>query len=392
MPVVEKIGRRNCIPILYTRGTHYEVGFDVGRTFSGIIKSFLETSGPLNDTYLPLYETDAGRRVYDATLASVRENFPQYVEEIEGTADGAKVPFHKLFLLHMDDITPNVVHRKSAVEGTVGCSSVCCNQKNEVVLGHTEDALSEVLNHIYFVSAHIISDKPRGRWAIKEEKFTSLCYAGHLPGFTMSYNNHGLVYSINVVSAKTLSAGKTPRFFLTRALLGTRNLEEAQSVLRDRGVGAADGFSVNMTFLNQEGNRLFHNAEVGPNQEGNPESAVNILTCSQGEFLFHCNKYLRLDVPEVIGMMIDSSDRRQEVMDKLGAVKSKRDVISLLGDQTGGKPNDGAHPIFRDEEDGRVKTVAVGIFDLEAKTWSIYTDNPKKSDPIVILPLDIRNK
>lgn len=29
MPDVEKIGRRNNIPILYTRGTHYEVGFDV---------------------------------------------------------------------------------------------------------------------------------------------------------------------------------------------------------------------------------------------------------------------------------------------------------------------------------------------------------------------------
>jgi hypothetical protein len=29
MPVVEKIGRRNSVPILYTRGTHYEVGFDV---------------------------------------------------------------------------------------------------------------------------------------------------------------------------------------------------------------------------------------------------------------------------------------------------------------------------------------------------------------------------
>lgn len=35
MPVVEKIGRRNSIPILYTRGTHYEVGFDVvGQNFS----------------------------------------------------------------------------------------------------------------------------------------------------------------------------------------------------------------------------------------------------------------------------------------------------------------------------------------------------------------------
>lgn len=59
-------------------------------------------------------------------------------------------------------------------------------------------------------------------------------------------------------------------------------------------------------------------------------------------------------------MMIESSDRRQEVMDKLGQVKTKRDVVGLLGDQSGGKPNDGAHPIFRDEEEGFVKTVAVG--------------------------------
>jgi hypothetical protein len=35
MPVVEKIGRRNCIPILYTRGTHYEVGFDVVSKYLG---------------------------------------------------------------------------------------------------------------------------------------------------------------------------------------------------------------------------------------------------------------------------------------------------------------------------------------------------------------------
>jgi hypothetical protein len=29
MPAVEDIGRRRCIPIIYTTGTHYEVGFDV---------------------------------------------------------------------------------------------------------------------------------------------------------------------------------------------------------------------------------------------------------------------------------------------------------------------------------------------------------------------------
>jgi hypothetical protein len=45
---------------------------------------------------LPLYETDAGKKAYEETLTSVRKNFPQYVREMEGTADGAKVHFHKV--------------------------------------------------------------------------------------------------------------------------------------------------------------------------------------------------------------------------------------------------------------------------------------------------------
>lgn len=77
------------------------------------------------------------------------------------------------------------------------------------ILGHTEDALSEVLNHFYIVSAHIISDSPQGKYNVTEEKFTSLCYAGHLPGYTMNYNHHGLVFSINTLSANNLNSGKT---------------------------------------------------------------------------------------------------------------------------------------------------------------------------------------
>lgn len=34
--------------------------------------------------------------VYDATLTSVRESFPQYVRELEGVAHGAGVDFHKV--------------------------------------------------------------------------------------------------------------------------------------------------------------------------------------------------------------------------------------------------------------------------------------------------------
>ncbi|KAG8227769.1 hypothetical protein J437_LFUL005776 [Ladona fulva] len=96
MPTLEDIGRRNNIPILYTRGTHYEVGYDVGRTFRGLIQSFLSISVPLNQVYLPLYETEDGIQAYEKTLTTCKENFPQYVRELQGIAEGAQVPFHKV--------------------------------------------------------------------------------------------------------------------------------------------------------------------------------------------------------------------------------------------------------------------------------------------------------
>lgn len=116
-------------------------------------------------------------------------------------------------------------------------------------MGHTEDMVPEVLNHFYFVSAHVIEETPQGRYGVTEERFTSLCYAGQLPGYTMSYNNHGFIFTINTLNPANPTTGKTPRTFLTRALLAARSMCEVQMILRDKGVGASDGASVNATFL-----------------------------------------------------------------------------------------------------------------------------------------------
>lgn len=80
------------------------------------------------------------------------------------------------------------------------------------------------------------------------------------------------------------------RHFITRALLSAENFVQAQQILRDDGCGAGDGCSINMTFLNQEGDRLFHNAEMGPALPDTYQSQLNILTASPGENIFHCNK------------------------------------------------------------------------------------------------------
>ena len=111
----------------------------------------------------------------------------------------------------MDEILPQSLKYLNAAEKKqpTGCSTIILNGENERVLAHTEDALTETLNHYYFVVAHIINDTPQGKYNVKEERFMSLCYAGHLPGYTMNYNHHGLVFSINTLSAEVLRSGKT---------------------------------------------------------------------------------------------------------------------------------------------------------------------------------------
>ncbi|XP_077260450.1 C45 family peptidase tan [Temnothorax americanus] len=377
----KNIGRRNVVPVIHVRGTHYEIGFDIGRTFAKIIQDFVDVYPPLNEIYLPLFVTEQGKKVYNETLDAVKKQFPQYLREIEGTADGANVPFHKLFLMHLDDIISNV----TGMQGNalpVGCSTIICNQSGHEILGHNEDAVSDTLNHWYLVSAHVIEA------GYREEKFTSLSYAGFLPGYTMGYNHHGLVYSINTLSAAVLQSGKTPRYFLTRALLGVETFVQAQQTLRNEGYGAAEGFSVNMTFLAQEGDRMFHNAEVGPAEVGANRSQLSILTVSPGENTSHCNKYLRLKVPEVKGRIIQSSIRRMETILKYPPVECRQNVIDILSDQT---TKD--YRIYQEfgSNDDEIKTIATGIFDCIERTWSIYTDIPQINEPILVIPMQLRN-
>lgn len=78
-------------------------------------------------------------------------------------------------------------------------------------------------------------------------------------------------------------------------MLAAENFVQAQQILRDSGNGAGDGCSVNMTFLEQEGDRVFHNFEMGPAENDN-ESQLNVLTASPGEHLMHCNSWVAFHV------------------------------------------------------------------------------------------------
>ncbi|XP_050721241.1 uncharacterized protein LOC127001113 isoform X2 [Eriocheir sinensis] len=304
--------RRNAIPVIYTSGTYYEVGFDVGRTFRGLIQDYLASSVWLRETLLPAYETEAGRAAYDETLPVLKENFPQYLRELQGTADGAQVPF-----LH-------------------------------VLLGHTEDTFEEMMNYLYLVSATISEEAPEGRLGTRTESFTALCYPGHLPGFCLGYNRHGLVSAINDIVPLKVFPARTPPHFLCRALLSATSVEAAHDILRDRGTGGADGFGVNMIFMRPDGGHVFQNVEVGTAGAGD-ENPLSIVTLSVGEHYFHANRYLHLTgIPEKSGPPEASSEHREVRASQFwpptpggsagGAIRHQRPCVPHLQGETPSDP------------------------------------------------------
>lgn len=85
--------------------------------------------------------------------------------------------------------------------------------------------------------------------------------------------------------------------------------------------------------------------------------------------------------------MLDSSVSRMNTFATYKPAQSKQDVIDMLGDCSGGE-----HCVFR--EDGslsqEVKTIAIGIFDLNEKTVALYSDNPRNNEPHVVLPMILK--
>lgn len=95
---------------------------------------------------------------------------------------------------------------------------------------------------------------------------------------------------------------------------------------------------------------------------------------------------MRLAVPEIEGYIIDLSNARLEVFKKMKAPKTRQDLINMLGDTS-----DSKYPVYHTLKGDPVATIAVGIFDCIARTWSIYTGNPKTDEPILVIPLVLKN-
>lgn len=77
------------------------------------------------------------------------------------------------------------------------------------------------------------------------------------------------------------------RTFITRKILAAKSFSDAEKILRDEGLGIANGFSLNMIWSDAWGSSKMYNVEVAPDMKTD-RSQLHVQRYEKDP-LVHCN-------------------------------------------------------------------------------------------------------
>jgi len=370
------------LPVIYVQGSHYQIGLDIGKTFYKEINDYYDVTTQLKSEYIPWYKSPEGKKLFEGFLYVANTSYPQYIQELQGIADGIERPFYQVLLMNMQPELSGLLHPNQLIFPDA-CSDVMVNNNHTVAYGHNEDNAVSIRNRGYVVVAKVKGNATLG---IRDESFTAYSYPGILPGNAFGFNDDGLVIAINALFPAVVQPKKTFRNIITRALLAAQSVKEVDSILADENFGCAYGFSVNLGVLpSDDRNERPHiyNYELAP-QNSLPGSNVSKYMVPRGDgganngSYFHVNMYRRIHITQG-KRFTPSSVHRTKRIEAMPNPTSIEDIKQILGDTADQQYPIYRHPTQTDPED----TIATALIDLRRCTMKVYRDNPKTStDPL----------
>ncbi len=198
------------IPIFEFRGTHRQVGQQIGEA----MKSRLQRMAAGAREGLPRGVTWEDMLLQgQAYLVHSREVYPQYVDELEGIAEAAGLPFDELFLWLCEELWEPAAWRR-------GCTDMVARGRatadGSTLVAHTNDLGPEVEDDLVILKVQ----------AGDEPEFLGVTVGG--AGYSAGFNAAGISMTGNQVDCNDIRPG-VPRLLCVRAILAARRLEEAMN-------------------------------------------------------------------------------------------------------------------------------------------------------------------
>jgi len=252
-------------PVVNVKGSHCEMGQQVGEFAREQIKHSLDNAQELiRSTYAVLELNWEGAKIQARKyIPFAQERYPQYVDEIEGLAQGANVAFDDLAVLNaMEAVTMDALHLTKCTSFAVNGE---CTADGHVLVAHNEDWLPEDESDVYLIHAEPDDEPP----------FLAMTYGGLIPN--IGFNAFGIAQCCDSVYPTDSRIG-IPRLVVSRAVLAARTPADAirNAVLPRRAAGYNHLIAV-------ESGEMF-NVEVSSRKFG--------ILYAENNYIAHTNHYL----------------------------------------------------------------------------------------------------
>lgn len=272
------------VPLVMVKGSHREIGRQIGEEFREQIRLHVQNTRALIDaTYETLELTWESAQIQARKyMPYAQESYPQYVEEMEGIAEGAGIQLVDVAVVNtLEGVAMDALHLSK-------CTSMAVNEDStadgRVLLAHNEDWLPEDEEAVYVIHAAPDDEPP----------FLGMTYGALLPNIGL--NAAGIAQCCDSVHPNDRRIG-IPRVIVSRAVLAARTPGEAlrRVLVPKRAAG------YNHLLATETGELL--NVEVSARR-------FAVLYGEQG-YLVHTNHYLdpgmqaiESDADELIGTRI----------------------------------------------------------------------------------------
>jgi len=216
----------NEIPLLQVRGTHHEVGLEIGRRMKPTLEKMLSRWRAEAEAGWSWSAMVGMTRPY---LDAARQAFPQYVEEIEGIAEGAGLAFAELFVGVCEELWSPAASRVAhgggpygaAPEMTAGCTDMAARGRATVdgttLLAHNNDLPADAEETLVLLQVQAGNDP----------ELLSVSPGGMV--YSAGFNAAGISLTGNYLAPNDARPG-VPRTIVARAVLGARRLEEVLEI------------------------------------------------------------------------------------------------------------------------------------------------------------------
>lgn len=340
-------------PFLEVSGTHYEVGKKIGLHFKSLIDENFRRQNVLIDAIYNLVESDPVK-YYNPFYNAALENYPDFIDELKGMADGSGSDFKKLmatnFMMEIITRYRSSGNRLSTKAPHFGCSDISYSSPSKTLMAHNEDN-NKAFNDLMYVARVNIPGKP---------SFIGVNYPGLIFGIPPTMNEAGIVTTGNYIGPTHVNDG-IPWSFLARAVMEKSNLSDAVAALKNPNVALAEHYQVGSFSENK---------------------IVSVEYCNDineskdlSGFYVHTNHLIlpsMKDIPQdldstTIARFNVLTSYANEYENKIGEVDPDK-MISWLSNHEGYPHSLCAH--------GDAATIVSTVFDFQDKSWRLYRGNP----------------